>query len=118
MRKVMVAVLAILFVGVSFAAAQKEAKPAELIVGKWDSTDEKDPGQIEFNKDGTLVITLGKLTIKGKYKLAGDDTLDVEITPPMEDAKPIKQTLKFKVTKDSMETTDAKGKVSKFKRAK
>jgi hypothetical protein len=55
--------------------------------------------------------------LKGKYKFLEDDVVEVEFVPPGTD-KAMKQKLKVKVDKDTLETTDEEKKVDKFKRAK
>jgi len=113
-----------LFVLVSAVAAQETAKSSnkELIVGKWRAEVPQDAPKeaveltpvVEFKKDGGLVIEIGKLLkLEGKYRFLNESDLELEIeVMGKKDAKKIK----VEVTKDTLSTTDEKGKVEKMKR--
>lgn len=103
--------------------ADDTPKAKDLIVGKWEiaSGDPKQKGTIEFQQGGNLIITATapvELTIKGKYKFLDEDTMEVELTPPVEGADKVTQKVKVKVTKDELITIDEKKKEDKFKRVK
>jgi uncharacterized protein (TIGR03066 family) len=96
-----------------------EGKPQDLIIGKWTPTKEKDELTLEFTKDGKVNIK-GKqggkdLEINGTYKFDGDDKINVELNFGGQTKK---DTLKVKVTKDELTTTDSMDKTDTFKRAK
>jgi hypothetical protein len=88
------------------------AKPQELIIGKWETTDAFGKPEIyEFSKDGSASIPLfGALRADVKYKFSDNEHVEVEL--------PDKKTLQYKVTvtKESMTATDDKGKSKIFKR--
>src|SRR5437660_224195 len=95
------------------AAEKKADKPKDLIVGKWAPNDEKtkDKVVIEFTKDGKVLVTATedgkKMEIKGTYKFATDDKVDIEMDFMGEKKK---ETMTVKVTKDELTTTDSKDK--------
>ena len=118
------ALLTLLTLALSLSAApapEKKDKPQDLIVGKWSREDPKTKEKIviEFTKDGKVVIKgtppdKGKdLEITGVYKFITDEKVEVELSG---DKK--KETLKVKVTKDELTTTDARDKPETFKRVK
>lgn len=96
-------------------------KPADLLVGKWEFK-EKQPGK-EFtvifeksaNNEGKLKLEASGLSVEGTYKLLSDTEMEVSLKMG-NDA--VRQKLKFKVTKDELETTDEQGKVETFKKVK
>jgi uncharacterized protein (TIGR03066 family) len=115
MRVVRIAALACFVLLLGTAVASAQAKPQDLIIGKWSSTDPKDPGILEFTKDGKLLISAGQIKIEGTYKFNSDTEMEVALTFGGETKK---EKLKVKVTKDELTTTDSGGKEDKFKRAK
>ena len=87
------------------------AKPQELIIGKWETTEFGKPVVYEFAKDSTGSIPLiGALRAEVKYKFTDSENVEVEI--------PGKKTLKYKVaiTKETMTATDSDGNSKIFKR--
>jgi uncharacterized protein (TIGR03066 family) len=115
MRKVSLALLVCLL---PLFAACGGSKPKDLIIGKWEAADEKEKGvSMEYKPDGTLTVSMGPIKMDAKYKFTADEDMEVEMNMPGL-KEPIKQKLKVKVSKDEMSTTDEKGKVDKFKRAK
>jgi uncharacterized protein (TIGR03066 family) len=110
--------------GLLLAPAYADDKKADetakdLIVGKWMPTKEKDKATLEFTKDGKVTITetVGdkKMEVTGTYKFIADDKMEVELSIG---GKTQKETLKVKVTKDELTTTDSMDKTDTFKRAK
>jgi len=106
--------------GSSPATSAPEAaapKPAELIIGKWE--DEKKKQSLEFVKGGEILLLIAPdpVPVKGNYKFLEDDLIEVEFAIPGGDKK-LTDKLKVKVDKDTLETTDEKKKVEKFKRVK
>src|SRR5262249_11786490 len=65
------------------------SKSKDLIVGKWECTDEgKDKGLVvEFNKDGTSSMSIAFLNLKAKYKFIDDNTIEMELENPFKDLK-------------------------------
>lgn len=112
----------------AFAIGCGSSKPKDLIVGKWESTEDKTKGEVvEFKSDGTMVMTMGdgdkKASMTAKYKFLEDELMEVEMENPLAglDAKmpkTLSQKIKIKVTKDELTTTDDGGKVIKAKRVK
>lgn len=125
MRKVSFLLLSALL---AFAVGCGASKPKDQIVGKWESTEEADKGNtMEFKADGTVafVAKMGdkSMTMPGKYKFLEDELMEVEIENPLAalvpgSPKTMSQKIKIKVDKDSLTTTDEKGKVEKAKRVK
>lgn len=101
--------------------ALAQDKPADLLVGKWEFK-EKQPGReftISFEKgdgkEGKLKLEASGLTLEGSYKLLSDAEMEVSMKAGNDT---VRQKLKFKVTKEELETTDEQGKVETFKRVK
>jgi uncharacterized protein (TIGR03066 family) len=93
-------------------------KPKDLIVGKWEPAEKNAmTPTIEFTKDNKLKISVpqANLTVEGTYKFVDDNNVEVEISFMGQTQK---EKLKVEVTKDSLTTTDSKGKNDKFTRAK
>jgi uncharacterized protein (TIGR03066 family) len=105
--------LALFLLVLSSAPGTAQAnKNKELIVGKWDigmST------VFEYRKDGTMLMTIGKVEVPGKYKFVNDDTIEVEITLM---GKTRSNRLKVVIKEDEMTTTDPDGKSNKLTRIK
>lgn len=98
---------------------QAQDKNKDLIVGKWLPTDAKakeSGAYVEFAKDGNMTVSVGPLTLKGKYKFSDEKTVEVEFDV-MGMAVKDKLTVKS-VTKDELVTVDSKGKEEKMTRAK
>ncbi len=113
-------------------------KPKDLIIGKWEATDDKDKGVVEFNKDGTFKITSGPFSMNGTYKFVDDNTIEMEMDNPLAGGvdmpsvpggvkidlpKKITTKSKVKVTKDELTMTELdkdgkEGKTTKGKRVK
>ena len=97
-----------------FCTAPGSAAPknTDLIVGKWD------PGMnavIEYKKDGTMSISVGKDKIDGKYKFLDEDTIEIEL--PGKNG-PRTNKLKVAIKDDELTTTDPDGKTTRLKRVK
>jgi hypothetical protein len=90
-----------------------------LIVGKWELVDTEGGPTFEYASDGTLKLVLGEglPTRTGRYAFQGEGDMTVEWDGA---ADPAKKTHKLKVvvTTDELTTTDEKGKVTRFKRAR
>jgi hypothetical protein len=113
-------VIATLLVCVFPLLALADAKPKDLIVGKWESLDGISKGAIvEYKADGT--ITAGKVDKSmqtGKYKFVEDDLMEVKVNFSVGETNfsSLKQ-YRVKVTKDELITIDQLNKVEKkFKR--
>ncbi len=105
-------------------------KPKDLIVGKWESTEE--PKEVvEYGKDGTAKTTVGPLTMTATYKFIDDNTMELEVDNPLAGGgvvgvdvgpKKLKIQTKVTVTKDELTITgkdkDGKEKTTKYKRVK
>ncbi len=108
MRALLVGVVVLVLAAAGVAAD----KAQDLIVGKWEPTDGAEKGLLEINKDGTLKATRGGETREGKWKLVGENQLELEFM-----GRAIK--LKVAVTKDELTTTNEENnRTTKFKRAK
>jgi uncharacterized protein (TIGR03066 family) len=107
----------VLFILAGSAAAQDAKK---LIVGRWETT-VKGPDNIdykidsEFTEDGKVKVDIRGVKAVGTYKFTDDKNIETEVTF---DGKTIKLSQKVAVTQDTLELTDPKGQVSKFKRSK
>ncbi len=99
---------------------KEEPKAKDLIVGKWHGIDEHKIDTVEFTKDGKIVVKLMKdkefIEFAGTYKLTSEDKLEIDLTYQGE--KYHKETLKVKVAKDELTTTDAQEVVEVLKRVK
>jgi uncharacterized protein (TIGR03066 family) len=94
---------------------QASAKPQDLIVGTWESTDEEAKRTMEFGKDGSLVIKQeGQPEMKGTYKLSGDDAVELEFTRPR--GEQAKEPMSVKVSPDKLMLTDRDMKAHQFRR--
>ena len=114
------ALCAVLFVPI--AEDKKDAKAADLIVGKWVTRLATNNGDIElileFAKDGTYTRSYGPRTFKGKYKLVDENNLEMESPTP--EGKTVTSKEKVTVTRDklTLETeSGAKKSILEFKRA-
>jgi uncharacterized protein (TIGR03066 family) len=95
--------------------APAPANPMELIVGKWAPQEAPATVVIEFQPDGTLLLTAeGAPPMKGSYKFVGNQV--VEITLPSGVGQTATQKLQVSVTKDELVTTDEGKKVERFRR--
>lgn len=81
----------------------------QAILGKWVEVKEPDGFVHEYTADGTYTLSSGKATIKGTYKIAGDE---FEANMAGVSAKG-----KLKITGDEMEIFAGSSVVKKFKRA-
>jgi uncharacterized protein (TIGR03066 family) len=96
------------------------AKPQDLIVGKWETTDLMGKLQTaEFNKDGTvtmpLKIPIANIRLDGKYKFLDNERVEFEYTVW---GKTEKTTRKVAVTQETLTLTEDDGKSQLFKRVK
>ena len=122
--------LSLLFV-LALLATSCASRPRDMIVGKWESVDDKEKGTVELGKDGSAKINLGLLNAAGKYTFMDEKNLEIEIDNPFAafvpkvEAGPVKveapPTIKFKRTivfnnKNELVATDSDGKSVKFKR--
>ena len=113
----------VLFVALS-SPAFADAKPEELIVGKWENKQKENDVEVttvmEFTKDGKFSIVFNgpgptSIGAAGTYKVLDANTLEVEFKMG---AMTSKTKGKFKVTKDKLTATDNKGKATEFTRIK
>jgi uncharacterized protein (TIGR03066 family) len=120
--KVFIVLIATSLVVCSTSILAVDKKAQDLLVGKWQSGDEKDKGVIvEFTKDGGVKITLGadgfSFVIDGTYKLIDEKT--VEVTMDDLNKKGEKKIEKLSI-KSSTESecilVDSKGKETALKR--
>jgi uncharacterized protein (TIGR03066 family) len=114
-RWLLVCCIFMLFLAPSFA----DDKPADLIVGKWETKEKRGDQEItatvEFTKDNKMKISFGQINIDGTYKIVSDSELELTMTFMMETRT---EKTKFKVTKDALEFTSKEGKTTKFTKAK
>ena len=82
--------------------------PQSLILGKWEVDGAPVKMTAEFNSDGTGAVTMFGQTLRGKYKLAGDD-LEWDLNGRSSKAK-------VKVTADLLELTDEENRTIRYKR--
>ena len=54
----------------------------DLIIGKWNSTDDKDKHSLEFGKDGKLIWSNEKGNAEGKYTWVDEKTIEMEYELP------------------------------------
>ena len=78
----------------------------DQILGKWQEAIAEDAEVMEFAKDGTMTVSIGPMSMKGKYKVENDGTVVTEMENPFDPSKA--QTLKLKATlsKDSLTLTN------------
>lgn len=92
----------------------KTADPArERLVGKWQNVNPNEKGILEFRQDGSVALLAGNITLaKGTYELKGPELLlSMNLG-----GKDVVRTVKAKIGKDELETTDTANKVEKFRR--
>jgi uncharacterized protein (TIGR03066 family) len=105
-------------------------KPAELLVGEWklvessNGTPDDVTFFVTFTKEGEMTLriepkdkTQQTVTLKGKYKLKGDDKIDYEMDDGSGGKKTEVLTIK-KLTEDDLVTTDPEDVKETFKRVK
>jgi uncharacterized protein (TIGR03066 family) len=98
-----------------YSGRPASANPPDLIVGTWESTDEKDLRTLEFGKNGSLLIKQeGQPEMRGTYKLTGDDALELEFTRPR--GEKARETMMWKVSPDELTLTDRERKAHSFRR--
>ncbi len=110
--------------------ADQPKKPAELLVGEWklvessNGTPDEATFFVIFTKDGEMTLriepkdkTQEKVTLKGKYKLKGDDKIDYEMDNGAGGKKTEVLTIK-KLAEDELVTTDPENVKETFKRVK
>jgi hypothetical protein len=119
--------VALIALGVASCAGQS---PKQLLIGKWETVEEKEVGTIEFEKDGKLRGTRGIMAIQGKYRWLDDKTVELDVDNPfaglaskfmkVPDEGVIKRKYNLvSINQDEFVATDAAdGKTLKFKRAK
>src|SRR5262249_45482932 len=91
------------------------AKPQELIIGKWETTDPLGKTQIaEFAKDGNTSwpVPFTALRVDGKYKFVDDKHIELELPGTGKMQKSVE------VTRETLTLTDDKGKAQIYKRVK
>jgi uncharacterized protein (TIGR03066 family) len=124
MRGVAMVPLILVLSAVAAPAADDSPKTArELIVARWELADGKSKGTLEFQKDGSLILSVENLTLKGSYKFLDkkgkddkEETIEVTLQPPLENAKPVVQKVKItKLTETELVTKDEKDREDKFK---
>lgn len=111
----------------STPSGQKSAPPGQpsslkdQIVGKWQEANDKEGEVMEFAKDGTMSVSMGPISMKGKYTVETDGTVVTDMENPFDANK--RKTIKLKATlvKDELTLTneeekDEAKKVKKFKR--
>lgn len=112
-RGLVVVCLALALVSTARADAKKD------IVGKWEMkqkiNEQEVKIEIEYKADGKMSMSFMGLQIGGSYKVKSDTELEMTIEF-MGQSKT--DTVKIKVTKDSLEITDKNGKVDKLTRVK
>ena len=109
-----------LFLGLTISGADAGDNPKEALIGKWKEVDSKNNKIVEFTKDGKMIGTITnasgkKVTSTDPYKFVGDDKISFTVDVL---GKKTEQSLKFKVTKDELTTTNDFGGTAKYKRTK
>jgi hypothetical protein len=96
------------------AASAGDAKPRDLILGKWESQDGVSKGVVvEFKDNGTTTATFkGRVTSTGKYKFVEDDVLEFEATF-LGAGKKLISRFRIKITGDELTQTDLNTKSEK-----
>jgi uncharacterized protein (TIGR03066 family) len=120
--KVFLVLMAVCLASCSTSILAADTSAQALLLGKWQSADEKDKGVIvEFTKDGGVKITLGadglSFVIDGTYKLIDEKT--VEVTMDDLNKKGEKKTEKLSIkssTENEFVLVDGKGKETALKR--
>lgn len=84
------------------------SSPQSLILGKWQA-ESAVKLTAEFNQDGTAKITMFGQTLRGTYKLNGEDELEWTLNGATTKAK-------IKVTATELELTDASNRSIIYKR--
>ena len=85
------------------------SSPRTLIIGKWEVQNAPTKMTAEFNSDGTASVTMFGQTVRGTYKLNGDDELEWTMNG-------INSKSKMKVTDTELELTDNQNRTIKYKR--
>ena len=83
-------------------------KPAELVLGAWETTDGKGE-PVDFNKDGTVVFVTSGQPVKGRYEFLKAGSLEIKWDRPIErdNSPPTLMTLQHvRVTATELETQD------------
>jgi uncharacterized protein (TIGR03066 family) len=107
--------LMLALLGSSVRGDEATEKVQEMLLGKWELTTGKTRGVLEFLKNGEIKMAFGDRKLAGKYKLLDATTMEVEMTLSGETRK---EKMEFSVSKDEFVSTDASGRVEKFKRIK
>ena len=114
--------------GLMLASCAKDSSSAtqssglkDQIVGKWQEGKGDEAEVMEFTKDGTMTVSFGPISMKGKYKVENDGTLVTDMESPFDQAKTKTVKLKASMSKDSLTLTneeekDEARKVKNFKR--
>lgn len=82
------------------------------LVGKWEEIGGKE--KMEFLEGGAISVTSGSMSASGKYSFPDDAHVKVEFEGFMALAGP--QIQSFAISDGVLTLTDAKGKVSKYKK--
>ena len=123
-RGLMVACTTLLLVGGQAFADAKTDAAEKALAGKWEAKQniggKELKATIDFQKEGKLAMNIagtpmGDFKLEGKYKVV--DATNIEVTLTFM-GKTMTEKSKFKVTGDTLELTDAKGKTEKFTRVK
>ena len=122
-RGLMVACTALLLVG-GQAVADAKSDAEKALAGKWEAKQniggKELKATIDFQKAGKLAMNvagtpMGDFKLEGTYKVVDGSNIEVTLTFM---GKTMTEKSKFKVTGDTLELTDAKGKTEKFTRVK
>ena len=89
---------------------KKDAKAADLIVGKWVAKVATSTGDVEialeFDKGDAVTRTVGKTVWKGKYKLPDENTIDMVFDIPGDRKAVIKGPITLTKDKLTIETVE------------
>lgn len=118
--------VAVVAAGTWFAPARADVKDTgALLLGKWELVGDAPKGalksNLEFAKDGDIVLTAGKdFTVKGKFRLVDEKTIEVTLPKDSKNPKETEtNTATVAVTKDELTITAQGGKkVTKYRRVK
>lgn len=112
-----------LLLGGNVALADKKDDAIKALQGKWQATqkvgDVESKAVFSFEKDNKLTVTVTirdkDVTFDGKYDVIDEKTIEVTLISL---GRTITEKRTFKITGDTLELTDTKGKTEKFTRVK
>lgn len=92
----------------------------KLIVGKWEMVKGPEgdpPWDIEFTREGAVLVYVEQLTLSGKYKILNENTIETQIRSLVDPKKVTTMNLRVKVSQSELTITDGNLE-STYRRAK